>query len=125
MEKPKSTKMKDFLGSVNQRFPKHLYTYVTNICNSNTSKYKGMSIIPSISAMRELMKYGKMLSDIAVMLEQGHDAPRRRKKGIVEKWIDKGKKTFNIVIAKDYNEQAKKEVWILIHFGKFTRRKSK
>ncbi|MFC1752559.1 hypothetical protein ACFL96_04100 [Thermoproteota archaeon] len=105
--------------------PKDLYTYVLNICHINTLdvKYKGLRIVPSISAMRDLMKHGKTLAHAAVILEQGYDAPRKRSRGKIEKWLDKGRKTFNAVIAKNYDNIAKEEVWILIHFGRFTRRK--
>jgi len=101
---------------------KPLYTYVIDICDISMPKYKGMKITPSISAMRELMKYGKTLTDVAQILEHGYDAPRKRRKGVVERWLDKGKKTINAVVAKDYNEQAKEDVWVLIHIGKFTRK---
>ncbi|PIN87321.1 hypothetical protein COV19_00370 [Candidatus Woesearchaeota archaeon CG10_big_fil_rev_8_21_14_0_10_44_13] len=100
-----------------------LYTYVDYICHIDTPRYKGLKIVPSISAMRDLMKHGKTLADAAEILENGHDAPRKRKKGVIERWADSGKKTFNAVAAMDYNEQAKEEVWVLVHFGKFTRKK--
>jgi hypothetical protein len=57
------------------------------------------------------------------ILKEGYDAPRKRKAGTIEKWFNKGKKTFNAVIARDYNEIMREDCWVLIHFGKFTRRK--
>jgi len=45
-----------------------------------------------------------------------------RESGTIERWLNKGKKTYNAVIVKDYDEIAKEDVWVLIHFGKFTRR---
>jgi len=86
-------------------------------------KYKGLRIVVSNLAMTELMKEEKTLYDVVQILEEGYDAPRKRKAGTIERWLDKGKKTFNVVIAKDYNEVMKEDVWVLIHFGKFTRRK--
>jgi hypothetical protein len=86
-------------------------------------KYKGLRIAVTDSAMRELMKEEKTLYDIVEILEKGYDAPRKRKKGTIEKWFDKGNKTFNAVIVKDYDEMMKENCWALIHFGKFTRRK--
>ncbi len=86
-------------------------------------KYKGLRIIVSDSAMRELMKEEKTLYDVVQILEEGYDAPRKRKEGTIEKWFDKGNKTFNVVVVQDYNEIMKEDCWVLIHFGKFTRRK--
>lgn len=86
-------------------------------------KYKGVRIAVTNSAMQELMKEEKTLYDVVTILEEGYDAPRKRKKGTIEKWLDRGNKTFNVVIAKDYDEIMKEDCWVLIHFGKFTRRK--
>jgi len=85
-------------------------------------KYKGLRIAISDSAMRELVKEGKTIYDVIGILEQGYDAPRKRKSGTIEKWLDKGKKTYNAVVAKDYHEILKEDCWVLIHFGKFSRR---
>ena len=85
-------------------------------------KYKGLRIAVSNSAMQELMHEGKTIYDIVEILENGYDAPRKRKEGTIEKWKDKGNKTYNAVIVKDYHEILKEECWVLIHFGKFTRR---
>ena len=85
-------------------------------------RYQGARIAVTNAAMRELMDEGFTLFDIVEILETGHDAPRKRKEGTIEKWIDKGNKTYNAVIAKDYDETLKEECWVLIHFGKFTKR---
>lgn len=73
--------------------------------------------------MRELIKEEKTAYDVVVILEKGYSAPRKRKEGTIEKWLDKGNKTYNAVIVKDYNEIMKEDCWVLIHFGKFARRK--
>lgn len=86
-------------------------------------RYKGLRIVVSDSAMRELIKEEKTLYDVVNILEEGYDAPRKRKSGTIEKWLDKGNKTLNAVIVKDYNEIMKEDVWVLIHLGKFTRRR--
>jgi len=85
-------------------------------------RYKGLRIAISHSAMKELMQEGKTVYDVVEILENGYDAPRKRKQGTVETWLDKGKKTYNVVIAKDYHEILKEDCWVLIHFGKFSRR---
>jgi hypothetical protein len=69
------------------------------------------------------MKESKTLFDIFEILRLGADAPRKRGKNTIEKWLDKGSKTYNAVIVKDYNEIQREECWVLIHFGKFSRRK--
>jgi hypothetical protein len=85
-------------------------------------RFQGLRIAPSYSAMREMMDEGKTLDDIKEILETGYDAPRKRKVGTIEKWLNKGGKTYNAVVVKDYNEIMKEELWLLIHFGKFSRR---
>ena len=85
-------------------------------------KYKGLRIAVSHSAMEELMQEGKTVYDVVEILENGYDALRKRKSGTIEKWLNKGKKTYNAVIVKDYHEILKEDCWVLIHFGKFTRR---
>ena len=100
---------------------KDLYTYVFNICTLNTPRYKGLRIVPSLSAARELMKNSETLDFVVEMLEAGYDAPSKRKKGTIERWLDRGNKTCNAVIARDYNEITREDVWVLIHLGKFTK----
>ena len=85
-------------------------------------KYKGLRIAISHSAMQELMQEGKTIYDVVEILEKGYDAPRKRKSGTIERWLDKGKKTYNAVIVKDYHEILKEDCWVLIHFGKFSGR---
>ena len=85
-------------------------------------KYKGLRISVSNPAMIELMKEEKTVYDVVEILDEGYNAPRKRKEGKIEKWLDKGNKTFNVVIAKDYDEILKENCWVLIHFGKFTRK---
>ncbi len=86
-------------------------------------KIQGLQIMPSYAALRELMQEGRTLDDVFEILENGYDAPRKRKEGTIEKWLNKGNKTYNVVVLKDYNEMLKEEVWLLIHFGKFGRKK--
>ena len=87
-----------------------------------SEQYEGLRIAISKSAMKELMQEGKTIYDVVEILERGYDAPRKRKSGTRERWFDKGKKTYNAVIVRDYHEILKEDCWVLIHFGKFTRR---
>lgn len=84
-------------------------------------RYVGLRIIPSRSAMRDLFKSGKRLADVVEILEKGYDAPRKRKAGTIERWLQKGNKIYNAVIVKDYHEVLMEECWVLIHFGRFTK----
>lgn len=85
-------------------------------------KYQGLRIVVTDAAMRELFKHEKTLYDVVEILETGYDAPRKRKEGTIERWLDRGNKIFNAVVVRDYNEVMKEECWVLIHFGKFTKR---
>ena len=87
-----------------------------------SEQYKGLRIAVSNAAMRELMKHEKTIFDVVQILETGFDAPRKRKEGTIEKWLNKGNKTWNAVVVKDYHEILRDECWVLIHFGQFTRR---
>lgn len=96
-----------------------------NVCLSTMfgERYEGLRIAITDAAMRDLMKSGKTIYDVVKILEEGYDAPRKRKEGTVERWFDKGSKTFNVVIARDYDDVMKEDCWVLIHFGKFSRRR--
>ena len=76
----------------------------------------------SLSAARELMQEEMTMYDVVEILEQGYDAPRKRSEGTIERWLDKGQKTYNAVIVKDYDNTMNEEVWVLIHFGRFTKK---
>lgn len=86
-------------------------------------RYRGMRIVVSHSALTELMNSGKTLCDVLEILEYGRGAPRSRKSGTLERWLDKDGKTFNAVLAQDYSSALGEECWVLVHFGKFTKSK--
>ncbi len=97
-------------------------TYSIDICWQDMPvKYKGLRLTSSKSALNELMKYGFDLEDCKEILELGYHG-RKRSKNKIEKWLDRRDKTFNIVIAKDFHEIMKEEVWVIIHLGKFTKK---
>lgn len=105
---------------------KDLNTYVNNICKDPFSiKYKECRIVTSNSARSELIKHKLSLEDCKNILENGYGAPRKRKESIIERWLDKGNKTYNVVIGKGFDNISNVEVWVLIHVGKFSRRKIK
>ena len=85
-------------------------------------RYNNLTLIPSNAAINELLKHGLMLSDCKEILEHGYSAPRKRKRGIEEKWLDKGNKTYNVVIARSFNFWYNEHVWLIIHVGRFSRK---
>jgi len=87
-------------------------------------KYNGLRLIPSKSAVRELLKHELMVEDCQEILEKGYE-PRKRAKDTIEKWLDFGNETYNVVVVKDYNEIVKEEVWVIIHLVKFTKKKGR
>ena len=96
-----------------------------NICKEHMFfvKYNGLKLVPSPTAMREMMKHSLVIEDCKTILEEGYISPRKRKENIIEKWFDKRNKTYNVVIAKTYNNLYKEEIYLIIHVGRFTRRK--
>ena len=72
--------------------------------------------------MRELIKHGAALEDCKDILEEGYPAPRKRAKRTIERWLDIGDKTYNVVVVKSYNYFYGEEVYLIIHFGSFRRR---
>ena len=87
----------------------------------HTFTYKGMLVWPSRSAIREMIKLGISLDDCKMMLEEGYPAPRRRAKGIIERWFDKRNKTYNIVVVQCYSGLHQQEIYLITHLGRFTK----
>jgi len=85
-------------------------------------RYKGLRLIPSKTAGRELIKFGFMLEDCKEILEKGY-SPRKRKDGTIEKWMDYGNKTYNVVVVKSFNYMYNENIYLIIHFGEFTKKK--
>lgn len=88
------------------------------------TKYKDLRLIPSKSAGRELSKYGITIEDCKEILENGYE-PKKRKKNIIEKWMDSGKKIYNVVVVKSYSYMHQEEIYLIIHVGRFTKKKIK
>jgi len=84
--------------------------------------YNGLRLVPSKSAGRELLKYGLMIEDCKEILENGY-APRKRSKDTIERWMDFGNKTYNVVIVKSYNFLYREDVYLIKHVGKFTKKR--
>ncbi len=84
-------------------------------------RYHGLRLIPSKAAAEELAKYGLMIQSCKKILEEGYDAPRKRAKDTEEKWLDRGNKTYNVVVVRSFNYMYNEDVWLITHLGKFTK----
>jgi len=91
--------------------------------------YQSLPIIPvqtrkgQKNVIDELAKYCMDLDDVAEILNEGYDCSRSdRRKGVLEKCINRGNKTIKVVVQRGYVEFDDKKCWELIHVGKFTRR---
>ena len=85
-------------------------------------RYNGLRLVPSKSAMREMIKLGLDLIDCKEILENGNPAPRKRSIGTEEKWLSKGVKTYNVVVVRSFNCFHNEEVQLITHIGKFGRK---
>ena len=85
-------------------------------------RFEGLKLIPSRSAVEELVKYGLMIEDCKDILENGYE-PKKRSKGTIEKWLNKRNKTYNVVVIRSYNFLYGEEVYLIKHIGKFTKKK--
>lgn len=79
------------------RLWKTLYAYVYYICFRDTSveRYQGLRIAVSHSAMLELVKESKTLQDVVKILNEGYDAPRKRKGQSRDGWTKVTKHTMS------------------------------
>ena len=99
-------------------------TYSNDIGFDSTLRvyYKGLLVIPSRTASRELVKHGFTTEDCKTILENGY-AARKRKKNTEEIWLDLGNKTHNVVIVRVFNKAFDNEVWLITHAGSFTKKR--
>lgn len=92
--------------------------------------YEGLPIITvqtrrgQKNVVDELVEHGMDLDDVAEVLKEGYDCSRsNRRKGVLEKCIDRGNKTIKVVVQRGFIELDGQDCWELIHVGKFTRRR--
>ena len=84
--------------------------------------YEGLPLVPSRFVADELYDCNLILRDILDILEQGYDcAKSKRKKGIIERCLDRKRKTTKVVIARAYNYSLDSEAWVIIHVGVITK----
>jgi len=85
-------------------------------------RYRGLRLIPTKAAAYELSKLKLRINDCKGILEKGYSPTRRRAKNTEEKWFDKGKKIYNVVIVRSFNYLYNEEVWLIKHVGEFTKK---
>lgn len=85
--------------------------------------FQGLSIVPTKTAHQEMEASDMDLFDVCAILEDGYNcSSSKRKKNVVEKCLDRKRKTYKVVIAKSYNYSRQEDIWLLIHVGVFRRR---
>lgn len=71
-----------------------------------------LPLVPTRCAMTELYNENLDLNAVLDVLERGYDCPRsRRSKEIIERCLDRGRKTIRVVVAKSFNFSLDTEVW--------------
>lgn len=85
-------------------------------------RHKGLPLLPSGAASKEMARLGLTQFECRAMLEAGYPAPRRRAANTEEVWFDCGRKTYNVVIVKTFHESTQEEIYLITHIGRFTRK---
>ena len=109
-------------------------TYVNNIFthlltidigdNVLFPKYNGTPVPTTLAGMRELLRYGACIMDVVRILGEGYDCPRsRRGPGLIERCLERGGKVKKAVGASSLNMDTGDRVWVLVHYGTFSRRR--
>jgi hypothetical protein len=96
---------------------------VYNICCEHMSIYpewKGLPVIPTKSALDELIKYYMDLEDVVRILELGYEFTKRRK-GTVEKCLNRKGEVIKVVVVQSYNYSLKTDCWVVKHIGIYKR----
>lgn len=80
--------------------------------------FRDLPLVPTRSAMTELYNDSLDLYAVLDVLELGYDCSKgRRSKGILERCLDKGKKTIRVVVVESWNYSLDSEVWVITHVG--------
>jgi len=82
--------------------------------------FKGLPVLPSKAAFKELAKHAMTLEDAVEILECGLDCARSpRRVECVERCVQVGEKTLKVVAVKSVNYSLDSECWLLTHVGVF------
>tara|TARA_Y100000310_G_scaffold340356_1_gene435810 strand:- start:442 stop:753 length:312 start_codon:yes stop_codon:yes gene_type:complete len=93
--------------------------------------YRGLPIVTAQTrkgqrnVLDELSLHSLDVWNVKFIVEKGYACSRsKRRKDVIERCINKGAKTFKVVIQRGYLEHISCECWEIIHVGSFTRRKN-
>ena len=80
--------------------------------------FEGLPLIPSRSAMNELYDNNMDLYAVLDVLENGYDCPKdKRSKDLIERCLDRKRKTIRVVVAQSFNYYFDSESWVIVHVG--------
>jgi hypothetical protein len=80
------------------------------------ARFLGRRLTATKSAHHELLHLSLDLFDVAGVLENGCDcAKSRRACGKMERCFQVGRKVLRVVVAEDYNEFLRENVFVVIH----------
>ena len=80
-------------------------------------KWRGRFLRPSRHAIREMFHLGLRLHDLVEVLEEGMETGNPRSKGIVERYVIRGKKIIKVVLMESYAHDIDEWVWMVRHVG--------
>lgn len=69
------------------------------------------------AAYREIANYGLDTDEILDCLNRGADSGRKRKKGVIEKCLNRKDRVLKVVAAESWDYANKETVWAIIHIG--------
>ena len=75
--------------------------------------WKGLRIVPSYSALREIVNLRLDEEDLKQILEHGYDCEKSRGKGIMVRCLARGKRVTKIVVVKSYQRWSKERIWLI------------
>ena len=80
-------------------------------------RWNGAYLRPSKHAIREMIKLGWDLYDVAELLEDTNAKEKQRSKDTMEKTLKVGKKIYKVVVKESYACDIKEPIWLILHVG--------
>ncbi|MEK6923733.1 MAG: hypothetical protein AABW54_00660 [Candidatus Micrarchaeota archaeon] len=78
-------------------------------------RFRGLLIVPSLSAYRELEELALDLNDVKDVLENGRETSSPRKPSVVEKIVRRDGKALRAVVVRDFNGFLSQDVFVVTH----------
>lgn len=83
--------------------------------------WRGAAVSYSDAAAAEIMGLCWDAHDVAEILELGRETKRRRKEGVVEVCLERGRRARKIVLAESFQRWSGEVVWLVVHAGEYAR----